>query len=149
MKYICDAPERKTWFRIETDFEAEQESALMDHAVEKHFRRERDSAARTFKPASSVFIEQKIGLDAHIQDAMPLFLTLRDSEGDAHVTAMLPPRGHDDPTFRMIIVGPHNGDPYPDHEDAIHALANHFGISLDREHCYPYARRAEASYDIG
>jgi hypothetical protein len=79
---------------------------------------------------------------------MPLFLTLRENNGDALVTAMLPPRGHDDPTFRIIVVGPNNGDPYPDHEAAIHALADHFDIALDREHCYPYARRAEAAHDI-
>jgi len=149
MKYICAAPERMTWFRIEADYEAERESGLMDHAVEKHFLRERDAAVRSFRPASSVFIEQKIGLDAHIQKSMPLFLTLRDNEGGALVTAMLPPRGHDDPTFRMIIVGPGNSDPYPDHEIAIHALADHFGLSLDREHCYPYARRPEAIHEIG
>ena len=149
MKYICDAPGRKTWFRIETEYEAEQESALMGHAVEKHFRREREAAIRTFKPASSLYIEQNIGLEAHVQESMPLFLTLRDSDGNAHVTAMLPPRGHDDPTFRMIIVGPHNGDPYPEHEEAILALADQFGLALDRDQCFPYARRPEAVHNIG
>jgi hypothetical protein len=149
MKYVCDAPERMTWFRIETEFEAEQEAALMTHAVDKHFRRECAAAARTFKPASTVFIEQNIGLKAHIQETMPLFVTLRDHDGNAHVTAMLPPRGHDDPTFRMIIVGRANGDPYPEFEMAIHSLADHFGLSLDREQCFPYARRPEAAYDIG
>ena len=148
MKYVCDALERMTWFRVETEYEAEQESALMDHAVEKHFRRERATAIRTFKPASSVYIEQSIGLEAHIQDTMPLFLTLRDAGGDAHVTAMLPPRGHDDPTFRIIVVGPHNADPYPDHETAIRSLADHFDLKLDREHCFPYAKRSEAAYEI-
>ncbi len=149
MKYICDAPEKMTWFRIETDFEAEQEAELMDHAVDKHFRRERDTAARTFKPVSSIFIEQKIGLGAHIQNTMPLFLTLRDRDGNAHVTAMLPPRGHDDPAFRMIIVGNANSDPYPDYESAIHSLASYFALRLDREFCFPYARRPEAAYEIG
>ena len=38
MKYVCDAPGKQSWFRIETEGEAERESALMNHAVEKHFR---------------------------------------------------------------------------------------------------------------
>lgn len=138
MKFICDAPDGKTWFRIETEAEADRESALMEHAVEKHFRRERENAARTFKPASSVYIEQNIGLDAHVQREMPLFLTLRDGDGNGLVTAMLPPQGHDDPTFRKIIVGPRNSDPYSDHGDAIRALATHFGLALEREDCFPY-----------
>ena len=67
MKYVCGAPERKTWFRLETEAEAEQESALMDHAVAKYFRRERDHAVRSYKPTSKAFIEQNIGLEAHVQ----------------------------------------------------------------------------------
>jgi hypothetical protein len=39
MKYVRDAPGRKSWFRIETEAEAERESMLMDHAVAKYFRR--------------------------------------------------------------------------------------------------------------
>ncbi len=138
MKYVCDAPDRKTWFRIETEAEADQESALMNHAVKKHFRQARECAVRTYKPTSTVFIEQNIGLSAHIQKEMALFFALRDREGNALVTAMLPPGGRDDPNFKKIIVGPENSDPYPDHEAAIKALATHYGLTLSRETCYPY-----------
>ena len=140
MKYVCDAPGERTWFRIETEAEAVRESELMSHAVEKFFRRERDKAAQSYQPGSAVFIERDIGLNAHIQRAMPLFLTLRNDDGDALATAMLPPGGVPDDEFTCIIVGPKNADPYPDHADAIDALAAHFGLTLDREHCYPYRR---------
>lgn len=140
MKYICDAPDRKIWFRIETAAEAEQESALMDHAVAKHFRRERETAAGTYKPTSTVNFEQNIGLEPHIQREMPLFLILRDAEGDALVTAMLPPGGRDDPAFKIVIVGKANADPYSTEGAAIEALAAHFGLILARDRCYPYRR---------
>ena len=138
MKYVCDGPDRTTWFRIETVVEAEQESALMDHAVEKHFRKAREAAARSFTPPSSVFFEQLIGLEDHIQRVMPLFLTLRDREGEGLATAMLPPGGQHDPAFRIIVVGKGNADPYVHHQAAIDALGAHFGLDLDRERCYPY-----------
>lgn len=140
MKYICEAPGRKTWFRIETEAEAEQESALMDHAVAKHFKREREAAIQSFTPVSSRFIEQRIGLERHIQQRMPRFLTLRDAAGEALATAMLPPDGADEPGFRSIIVGKANGDPYPEHREAIAALGSHFDLALDRSRCYPYGR---------
>jgi hypothetical protein len=140
MKYICDALRNRTWFRIETDAEAAAESEEMRHAVEKYFRREKDKASETFKPVSTVFFEQEIGREAHIQREMPLFLTLRADDGTCLVTAMLPPRGEDDASFRTIIVGAGNADPYADHEDAIDALAKHFGLSLERSRCYPYAK---------
>jgi hypothetical protein len=140
MKYVCDAPGKATWFRVETVGEAEQESALMNHAVTKHFRREREAAIAGYRPASSVFIEQNIGLERHVQATMPVFLTLRDQDGAALVTAMLPPGGRDDPAFRIIIVGQNNADPYPGHKAAIDALAAHFRLTLDRERCFPYRR---------
>ncbi len=140
MKYVCDAPDRKSWFRIETEAEAERESMLMDHAVAKHFRREQETALRSYHPAVTTYLERNIGLQAHIQREMPLFLTLRDAEGSALVTAMLPPRGRNDPGFRIIIVGKGNGDPYPEHGPAIQALGAHFGLILERVHCYPYRR---------
>jgi hypothetical protein len=140
MKYICDAPDGRTWFRIETDAEAARESEQMRHPVEKYFRREKEKASASFKPLSTVFFEQEIGREAHIQREMPLFLTLRADDGTGLVTAMLAPRGEADPSFRPIIVGPANSDPYPDHEDAIEALAQHFGISLERSRCYPYGK---------
>jgi hypothetical protein len=140
MKYICDAPSGRTWFRIETDVEATAESELMRHAVEKHFKREKAKASESFKPVSSVFIEQEIGREAHIQREMPLFLTLRADDGAGLVTAMLPAHGTDDDDFRPIIVGVGNADPYVDYEDAILVLAAYFKLTLERSRCYPYAR---------
>lgn len=140
MRYVVDAPNGKTWFRLETEAEAASESALMRHSVEKYFRIEREKAAQTYRPVSKTFFEQEIGLNAHIQREMPLFLTLRDQEGDAHVTAMLPPGGKEMPSFRIIIVGPANADPYPTDGDAIKALGQHFGLALERERCFPYQR---------
>ncbi len=140
MKHVCDTPDRKSWFRIETEAEAEKESALMDHLVAKYFRQHRENAVRSYKPTSTRFVERDIGLRAHIQREMPLFLTLRDAEGSGLVTAMLPPEGGDDPAFRIIIVGKGNSDPYPEHEAAINALGRHFGRTLNRARCYPYSR---------
>jgi hypothetical protein len=140
MKYICDAPGNRTWFRIETEAEAADESDVMQHAVEKYFRKERERAARTYQPTSTIYIEQEIGLNAHLQRVMPLFLTLRNDDGTALVTAMLPPRGQEDPGFRPIIVGPRNNDPYTEHADAIRALGQHFHLALDRARCFPYRR---------
>lgn len=140
MKYVCDAPRRQTWFRIETLVEAERESALMDHKVAKHFQRAWEQADRAFKPASERYIEQDIGRAAHAQRTMPLFLTLRDHEGEGLVTAMLPPGGVDDGSFQIIVVGRSNADPYPDHGEAIRVLGEHYGLTLDRERCYPYRR---------
>ncbi len=140
MKYVCDAPDKTAWFRLETVGEAEQESALMNHAVAKHFRREHQAAEASYRPASSVFIEQNIGLERHVQKAMPLFLTLRDQDGQALATAMLPPGGRDDPGFRIIVVGASNIDPYPEHQAKIEALGAHFRLTLDRDRCFPYRR---------
>lgn len=140
MRYVVDAPNGKSWFRLETEGEAAQESQLMRHAVEKYFRIEREKAVQSYQPVSKSFIEQDIGLKAHIQRVMPLFLTLRDQDGKAHVTAMLPTGGKPDAGVRCVIVGPGNGDPYPTEGEAIKALAHHFGLTLERERCYPYQR---------
>ena len=140
MRYVVDAPNGKTWFRIETESEAIRESELMRHAVEKYFRLEREKATQTYRPISKTFFEQEIGLSAHIQREMPLFLTLRDQDGNAHVTAMLPPGGKDSQSFRIIIVGPANADPYPGDGEAIKALGRHFGMVLERARCFPYQR---------
>jgi hypothetical protein len=140
MQFVCDAPGGRTWFRIETEGEAADESRLMNHAVEKYFRRDREKGAASYQSANPRSIERDIGRDAHIQRAMPLYLTLRDREGTALATAMLPPAGKNDAGFRIIIVAPNNGDPYPAHEDAIEALGTHFGLALERERCYPYGR---------
>jgi hypothetical protein len=138
MQYICDAPGSMTWFRIETEGEAALESDAMNHAVEKHFRQAWEAAERSYRPSASSFVERDIGLKAHVQRVMPLFLTLRDAEGQALATAMLPPGGRHEPSFRIIIVGPENRDPYLDHGVAIRTLGEHFGLTLDRSRCYPY-----------
>jgi len=132
---VCDAYGGKTWFRIETEAEAAAESRVMRHKIEKYFCQERDKAIKSFQPSSGVLFEQEIGLTAHIQREMPLFLTLRDGEGNALVTAMLPPGGRNRDGFSPIIVGVANSDPYPEHAGAIRALGGHFGIVLDRERC--------------
>ena len=140
MKYVCDAPGDKTWFQLETEGEALGESELMQHAVEKHFRREQERAAQSYKPVSNAFIEQDIGLKDHVAREMPMFLTLRDMDGKGLASAMLPPGGRDDRGFRIIIVGPQNADPYPEQGDAIAALGLHFGLVLERSRCFPYQR---------
>lgn len=104
MQYVCDTPKGKTWFRIETEGEAVQESRLMRHTVEKYFCREREKAVQSWRPEQPNAIERDIGLEAHVQREMPLFLTLRDREGNPLATAMLPPGGKDRGGFRIIIV---------------------------------------------
>ena len=52
----------------------------MNHAVEKHFRQAREHAIATYVPPSGSYIEQNIGLKAHRERVMPMFLTLRDQE---------------------------------------------------------------------
>lgn len=140
MKHICDGPAGKTWFRIENEVEADRESELLGHAVAKHFRREQDKAALSYKPPTGNYIERDIGLAAHLLRAMPLFATLRDGEGAGLATAMLPPGGSNSGGFKIVIVGPANADPYPEHEDAIEALGAHFALTLAREDCFPYRR---------
>jgi hypothetical protein len=140
MQYVCEAPP-KTWFRIETQAEADLESRAMSHAVEKYFRRAYDEAVKIYAPPKSApMFERNIGLKGHIQRTMPMFLTLRDGEGTALVTAMLPPQGLDEKAFTPIIVGPENSDPYPEHGEAIRALGAHFKMKLDPNRCYPYRR---------
>jgi hypothetical protein len=140
MRFVCDAAGGKAWFRIETEAEAMRESELMRHAVEKHFRRAREQASQAYRPAPGPFVEQDIGREAHILRAMPVFLTLRDGEGNALATAMLPQPGRDNLACNPMVVGPGNGDPYPEHGKAIRDLGRHFGLALDRARCYPYGR---------
>lgn len=139
MRYVCNAPGGATWFRLETEAEAEAEAALMRHAVDKHFRRFEAAARETFRaPAGAPTFEQAIGLKDHVARCMPLFLTLRADDGEGLATAMLPPQGRNQVNFRIIIVGPNNEDPYALHDEKIAALARHFGIDLPREACFPY-----------
>lgn len=140
MQYVCDAPPN-TWFRFETEGEAALESRAMNHSVERYFQQAREQAAQAYVPPQSArYVEQNIGLKAHIQQAMPRFLTLRDSVGKTLVTAMLPPDGQDERMFKPIIVGFENSDPYPEYGGAITTLGKHFGITLDPARCYPYRR---------
>jgi hypothetical protein len=139
MQFICDAPGRKAWFRIETEAEAEAESQLMRHAVDRYFARELAAARESYRPRPGAVSERDIGLKDHIARAMPLFATLRADDGEGLVTAMLPPSGRDEAKFRIIIVGADNLDPYPAHADAIKALGDKFGLVLKREKCFPYA----------
>jgi hypothetical protein len=140
MEYVCDAPDRKAWFRIETEAEAIQESQAMRHAVDKHFRRAEAAAREHYQADAADTIERDIGLKLHLRKTMPVFLTLRDSEGNPLATAMLPPRGEDDLAFSTIIVGPGNTDPFAEQGAAIEALGQHFQMKLSRERCYPYKR---------
>jgi hypothetical protein len=140
MQYICDAG-AKTWFRIETPGEAMLESQAMNHAVERYFKQSFDEAAARHAPDKGLrVVEQSIGRKAHIEKTMPIFATLRDGEGNALVTAMLPPQGKDEKSFRPIIVGPSNANPYPAHGEAIKALAAHYKLTLDADRCFPYRR---------
>ncbi len=139
MQYVCDAPKGRTWFRIETEAEATAESRLMRHAVEKHFLTAQQRARRTYVPGQG--LERDIGLKGHIARVMPVFLTLRASDGSGLATAMLPPGPKSSSEFTIIIVGAENADPYADHGDAIDALARHFRIPLPRARCFPYAQK--------
>jgi len=52
---------------------------------------------------------------------------------------MLPPGGKDRGGFLIIIVAASNADPYPQQDAAIAALGALFGLTLDRDRCYPYS----------
>ncbi len=136
MQYICDATGGRTWFRIETEAEAEAESRDMLHSVADYFKRDYACARDSYKAGQG--LERDIGLKDHIRRNMAQFLTLRADDGTALATAMLPPDAGAGRRFRCIIVGPRNRDPYPDHSDAIDALGAHFGVKLPRETCFPY-----------
>jgi hypothetical protein len=140
MQYVCDAG-AATWFRIETELEAVQESLMMGHAVERYFRDAVEKAAKSYAPPSDARLsEQNIGLKAHIKRSMPIFLTLRNRDGGGMITAMLPPVGQGPDQYRPILVGPNNSDPYRDYPMAINILAQHFKVELDPARCYPYRR---------
>jgi hypothetical protein len=62
---------------------------------------------------------------------MPIFSTLRDRNGIALVMAMLPLVGQNDDSFRPIVVGPANKDPYATCSEAIRKLAKHYGLTFD------------------
>ena len=144
MQFVCDAPHGQAWFQIETEAEAALESDLMNHAVEKHFRQAREHARMSYVPPSGSYIEQDIGLKAHIQRVMPVFLTLRDQDGNGLATAMLPPAGEDVRSVRPVIVGVGNSDPYPERGAAIWVLDEHVGRVLDQLPADPHLVRVWA-----
>ena len=124
---------------METQAEADSESELMGHAVAKYFNLAVEAARRSYRPAEGLAsFERDIGLKAHIARTAPVFLTLRDAEGAALVTAMLS-IGESGDLVQAIVVGPGNSDPYPAHKDAIAALGGHYGVNLPRVPCFPYA----------
>lgn len=140
MQYVCDALNGRTWFRLETEAEAEAEAAHMRHSVDKYFRRAAAAARESYRaPPGAPTFEQAIGLKDHIARTTPLFLTLRADDGETLATAMLPPQGRNQAGFRIIIVGAGNEDPYPAQGDAIAALGRQFALDLPREDCFPYA----------
>ena len=134
MQYVCDAPGKKAWFRIESSGEAALESAVMKNAIEVQYENTRRAAIQTYQPSSRLhFIERNIGLNAHIARTMPMFLTLRDGEGNHLANAMLPPCGRDDDTFASRIVGPGGMDALMDEAAAVEALERHFGLSIQNK----------------
>jgi hypothetical protein len=137
MKFVCAAPGGKTWFRIETEAEAETEAQLMRHAVDRYFAAALAEAKENYTPGAG--LERDIGLKAHLTRTMPRFLTLRADDGEGLATAMLPPEAGPPPGFRIIIVGLANSDPYPEHGEAIAALGAQAGLKLPRSECFPYA----------
>lgn len=140
MQYVCDAG-ALTWFRLDSRAEAAEESRMMQHAVESYFDRAYRAAVAAYKPPANVpTMEQNIGLKAFVARTMPRFLTLRNNEGEALVTAMLPPEGKGLKALTPVIVAAHNADPYVEHANAIDALASHVGFELAREVCFPYRR---------
>lgn len=142
MQYVCDAG-ALTWFRLETEAEAAMESQLMEHAVARYFKEAYAAAMKSYQPPESVpAMEQNIGRKDHVARVMPRFMTLRDSEGTALVTAMLPPAAAASASGDVcpIIVGKANSNPYTDYGAAIAALSRHTGLDLDPDDCYPYRR---------
>jgi len=140
MRYVCDASERLAWFRLETEGEAVSESVETHAGVAYFFREARRTALLSYRPRADLsFFERDIGLEAHIQRAMPLFLTLRDRDGTALVTAMLPPAGKDSGSHSIFVWGAGGVDPYESHALALQVLETKFDLSIidrmDDGHC--------------
>ena len=140
MQFICEGAQDLTWFRIDSESEAAQESSEMNHAVVKHFCQARAAVEALWKPPAGMrYIEQDIGKKDFVERGMPLFATLRDAEGKALATAMLRTEGAVS-AVKSIVVGHDNSDPYPQFSDSIEALGRHLGLELDRASCFPYRR---------
>ena len=133
MQYVCDAPGRKTWFRIETEGEAIQEAEAMHHSLDYRFRHERSAAIASYAPSPELRpIERNIGLDAHVARTMPMFLTLRDADGTPLATVLLP-QSRDCGGTAPSVVGPDYSDASAAQADAIAVLEKHLGAVLRRE----------------
>ena len=57
MQFVCDTSDNKTWFRIETEYQADHESTLMKHGVQKHFKRACDCARQTYRSTSTIYCD--------------------------------------------------------------------------------------------
>ena len=140
MQYVCDAPKGKTWFRIETEGEAAHEVAPDAPHSREIFLPRAGEGSPILASGAAQRDRARHRPRGPCTAEMPLFLTLRDREGNALATAMLPPGGKDRGGFRIIIVAASNADPYPEQDAAIAALGAHFGLTLDRHRCFPYGR---------
>lgn len=133
MQFICEAPGQKTWFRIETEGEAVDDAEAMRHAMDYRFRHERQLAIRSYNPNTDARTAEN-GLGAHLRRTMPIFLTLRGSDGLPLATAIVPQiAGY----YAANVVGPSYTDAYAREQDAIAALEAHLGRSLRRESYSP------------
>jgi hypothetical protein len=131
MQYVCDAPGRKTWFRIETQSEAFLEDEAMRNSVEHRYEDAKLAAVQKYQPAPRLrWFERDIGLNSYLLRSMPMFLTLRDSDGTPLLNAMLPPCGKEDGHHSCQIVGPGGADASNSEHDAVRALEKHFGLSI-------------------
>ena len=116
-------------------------SETMRHAVEKYFRKEQDKATQSFRPISKVYFEQEIGLKAHIQREMPLFLTLRDDGRHAARYRDAAARaGATTAAFARSSSGPAMPIPIRSRAMRFARSAQHYGMTLERARCYPYRR---------
>ena len=131
MEYVCDAPGRKTWFRIESENEALVESETMRNSIEIQYESARRDAIRKYLPSPRLqSFERDIGLKAHLQRTMPMFLTLRDREGTPLANATLPPCGEYDGSYTGRVIGPNGTDALVSQADAVGALERHFGLAI-------------------
>ena len=131
MQFICDAPGRKSWFRIETESEAIFEAEAMRVSIDAPFRIEREAAVKSYRPQSRLrAIERDIGLSAHVLRTMPIYLTLRDLEGTALANAVLPADGDCEEDHHAVVIGPGHADPFASQAEAIRALERHYGVRL-------------------
>jgi len=133
MQYVCDAPGRRAWFRIETEGEATLEAQEMRHSLDYFFRHEHAAARRSYAPCDRLsFIERDIGLSAHLKRTMPIFLTLRERDGTPVASAILP-QDPDSETVAARVIGAGDCDAFRAEREALIALEAHLGKKLRRQ----------------